>query len=432
MIIARRHLSRRALLRGGAGIAIALPFLDAMHPALAAERTTAAAPVRRLGVVYYPHGVVADRWTPTDAGGTLKLGAGLAPLEGHKQKLLFVTGMSSDPDREKPGFHDRAVTSWLTGVEMARDKVNLGPSMDQLAAAKLSGETQFGSLELSTEAVGQFGGVAYRDATTPLPYERNPRIVFERLFGDGGKVDAQAVARRDAMDQSTLDSVVAQIGALKRRLGPADRRKLDQYLDSIRDVERRIRIASERTAELPEATRPPGVPDSWVEHVKLMFDLQVLAYQADLTRVVTFMTQKEASTITFPHLNVSMQHHEASHHNYDPAKLEVLHRVNVTQSELFAYYLSKLDSIDEAGGTLLDNSLILFGSSLSNPTVHSQRDLPVMLAGGAAGRVRGGRMVKLQGDTTPLTNLHLSLLDQLGIPTEKLGDSTGMFNRLGI
>ena len=406
MIIARRHLSRRALLRGGAGIAIALPFLDAMHPALAAERTTAAAPVRRLGVVYYPHGVVADRWTPTDAGGTLKLGAGLAPLEGHKQKLLFVTGMSSDPDREKPGFHDRAVTSWLTGVEMARDKVNLGPSMDQLAAAKLSGETQFGSLELSTEAVGQ--------------------------FGDGGKVDAQAVARRDAMDQSTLDSVVAQIGALKRRLGPADRRKLDQYLDSIRDVERRIRIASERTAELPEATRPPGVPDSWVEHVKLMFDLQVLAYQADLTRVVTFMTQKEASTITFPHLNVSMQHHEASHHNYDPAKLEVLHRVNVTQSELFAYYLSKLDSIDEAGGTLLDNSLILFGSSLSNPTVHSQRDLPVMLAGGAAGRVRGGRMVKLQGDTTPLTNLHLSLLDQLGIPTEKLGDSTGMFNRLGI
>jgi hypothetical protein len=410
-----------------------------MHPAMAAERATAAAPVRRLGIVYYPHGVVYEKWTPQGDGGPLVMTPGLTPLERHKAKLLVVAGLTSDPDRTLPDFHDRALTSWLTGKEMHREHVEVGISVDQVAAAKLGKETQFASLELATEAPYRVDP-CYRDATTALPFERNPRIVFERLFGDGGKIDPAAAARRNAMDESTLDEVTERIAALKRRLGPSDVRKLDQYLDSIRDIERRIQIASAKTLpDLPGVQRPAGIPIEWVDHVKLMFDLQVLAYQADLTRVATFMTAKEGSVMTFPQIGVSMQHHEASHHNYDPAKLEALHKINVHQSELFAYYLDKLDAVKEPSGSLLDNSVIMFGSSLSNPTVHSQRDLPVMLAGGAGGRIKGGRFLRVPGDAptwpfaakwpvkspTPITNLHLKLLEMVDVPTAKLGDSTG-------
>lgn len=439
MIIRGTHLSRRALLRGLGGVAVALPFLDAMHPAMAAERNTAAAPVRRLGIVYYPHGVVYEKWTPPGDSGPLTLTAGLKPLEAHRDKLLVVAGLTSDPDRSLPDFHDRAMASWLTGKEMHRDRVEVGISVDQVAAAKLGRDTQFGSLELATEGPYRVDP-CYRDATTALPFERNPRVVFERLFGDGGKIDPPAAARRDALDKSTLDAVTERIAALKRKLGPADIRKLDQYLDSIRDIERRIQIASaKQLPDLPGVTRPAGIPIDWVDHVKLMMDLQVLAYQADLTRVGTLMTAKEGSVMTFPQIGVNMQHHEASHHNYDPAKLDALHRINVHQSDLFAYYLTKLDAVKEASGSLLDNSVILFGSTLSNPTVHSQRDLPVMLAGGAAGQLKGGRFLRVPGDPpswpfaakwpvkspTPMTNLHLTLLELVGVPTDKLGDSTG-------
>jgi hypothetical protein len=439
MIIRGRHISRRALLRGAGGVAVALPFLDAMHPALAAERKTAAAPVRRLGIVYYPHGVVYEKWTPPGHDGPLTITPGLKPLERHRQSLVVVAGLTSDPDRTQPDFHDRACASWLTGCELTRNKVQVGISVDQVAAAKLGKETQFASLELATEQPYKIG-ISYKDATTELPVERNPRVVFERLFGEAGKIDPAALTARDALDRSTLDGVVERIGALRRRLGPADVRKLDQYLDAIRDVERRIQVAqSKQMPDLPEVARPAGIPIDWVDHVKLMFDLQVLAYQADLTRVATFLTAKEGSVMTFPQIGVTMQHHEASHHNYDPAKLEALHKVNVHQSELFAYYLDRLAAVTEPSGSLLDNSIIMFGSTLSNPTVHSQRDLPVMLAGGAGGRLKGGRFLRAPGDPppwpfaakwepkkpTPMTDLHLTLLDLVEVPTEKLGDSTG-------
>jgi hypothetical protein len=334
------------------------------------------------------------------------------------------------------------MASWLTGMEWNEKKVDVGVSVDQIAAAKLGKETQFRSLELATEGPYRVNPV-YMNATTALPFERNPRTVFERLFGDGGKIDPAATAARDAMDRSTLDAVTERISALKRRLGPADVRKLDQYLESIRDIERRIAIAQAKAVpNLPGVTRPEGIPIDWVDHVKLMFDLQVLAYQADLTRVSTFMTAKEGSLMTFPQIGVGMQHHEASHHNYDPAKIEALHKINVHQSDLFAYYLDKLDAVKEPSGSLLDNSVVFFGSTLSNPTVHSQRDLPVMLAGGAGGRLKGGRFIRLPGDPppwpfaskwapkspTPMTNLHLALLDLVDVPTEKLGDSTGKLN----
>jgi hypothetical protein len=440
MIIRGRHLSRRALLRGVGGIAIALPFLDAMHPAMAAERNTAAAPVRRLGIVYYPHGVVYEKWTPTGDGGPLAMTEGLKPLERHKARLLVIAGLTSDPDRSLPDFHDRAMASWLTGRELTRGKVHVGVSVDQVAAAQLARQTQFASLELATESPGGLGGPSYKDATTLLPFERNPRVVFERLFGDGGKIDPAAAARRNALDESTLDEVAERIATLKRRLGPADVRKLDQYLDSIRDIERRIQIASaKKLPDLPDVQRPAGIPIAWDDHVKLMFDLQVLAYQADLTRVATFMTAREGTVMTFPQIGVNMQHHEASHHNYDPAKLDALFKINVHQSDLFAYYLDKLEAVKEPSGSLLDNSVILFGSTLSNPTVHSQKDLPVMLAGGAGGRLKGGRFIRVPGDPptwpfaakwpvkspTPMTNLHLTLLELVDAPTAKLGDSTG-------
>lgn len=439
MIVRKKYISRRTVLRG-AGAAIALPFLDAMHPALSAEKDTAAAPIRRLGIVYYPHGVVYEKWVPRGDSGPLVMTPGLKPLEAFRDRLVVVAGLTSSPDRTKADFHDRAIASWLTGCELTYGTVNVGISVDQVAAARFGQETQFASLELETQDGSNLQGPCFRDATTQLPAERNPRIVFERLFGEGGKIDPKAIAERNARDQSALDAVTARISALNRRLGPADRRKLDQYLESIRDVERRIEVASTKPMpDLPDTKRPAGIPLDWVEHVKLLFDLQVLAYQADLTRVSTFAVAKEGSVMTFPQIGVKTQHHEASHHNYDPAKLDDLHKVNVHQSELFAYYLGRLSAVTEANGTLLDNSVILFGSSLSNPTVHSQRDLPTMIAGGAAGRLKGGRFIRVRGDRppwpfaaewpeyapTPMTNLHLSLLDLVGAPTESLGDSTG-------
>jgi hypothetical protein len=432
MIITRKHLPRRTFLRG-AGTALALPLLDAMIPALKADRSTAAAPVRRLGFVFYTLGVNVDRWRPKGEGADYQLSEALAPLAPHKKKFVVLSGLSSDPDRTKAGFHDRALASFMTGVEPAKGKIQVGISVDQVAAQALGKETQFASLELATEYNGALGGVSYQSATTPLPFEANPRRVFERLFGDGGRIDPAAAAERREADQSSLDTVTARIKELKARLGPSDNRKLDEYLQSIRDIERRIKVALEKkTVDLPEVSRPAGIPDSWPDHVKIMFDLQALALQADLTRVWTFMMAREASSMTFPHLGISMGHHEISHHNFEADKLDALAKINVNQSELFAYFLTKLDALKEGDSTLLDHSLIMYGSDLSVPTVHSQHDLPVIVAGGAAGRVAGGRYIVYPGDTTPLTNLYLTMLDKVGMPTEKLGDSTGKLNRLEV
>jgi len=432
MIITKKHLHRRTFLRG-AGTALALPLLDAMIPALKADRLTAAAPVRRLGFVFYTLGVNADKWRPQGEGANYQVSEALAPLAPHKKKFIVLSGLSSDPDRTKAGFHDRALGSFMTGVEPARGKVQVGISVDQVAAQALGKETQFASLEISTEYNGALGGVSYKSATNPLPFEPNPRRVFERLFGDGGKIDPVAAAERRAADRSSLDTVTARIAELKARLGPSDNRKLDEYLQSIRDIERRIKVALEqKPVDLPEVSRPAGIPDSWPEHVKIMFDLQALALQADLTRVWTFMMAREASSMTFPHLGISMGHHEISHHNFEADKLEALAKINVNQSELFAYFLARLEAMKEGDSTLLDHSLVMYGSDLSVPTVHSQHDLPIIVAGGAAGRVAGGRYVVYPGDTTPLTNLYLTMLDKVGVPTEKLGDSTGRLNRLEV
>ncbi len=433
MFVQKKYLPRRTFLRG-TGIALGLPLLDAMIPAMVAQNLTAAAPVRRLGFIIYPLGVDQARWRPKGEGGSYEFSEALEPLAPHRGKFVVISGLSSDPDRSKAGFHDRALASFLTGVEPTVGKVQVGISVDQLAAQTLGKETPFSSLELSTE--NNNGGAAhigpvFKSATTPLPFEFNPRRVFERLFGEGGKIDPAAAAARDAADRSSLDAVTERISELKVQLGVGDRRKLDEYVESIRDVERRIQVASrKRPTDLPEMTRPAGVPDSWPDHVKLMFDLQALALQADLTRVWTFMYAREATSINYPHLDISMGHHEISHHNFEKDKLDALAKINVDQSRLFGYFLSKLEAIKEGNSTLLDHSLLLYGSNLSVPTSHSQRDLPIIVAGGAAGRIAGGRYLKFAGDETPLTNLYLTMLDKVGVPTEKLGDSTGRLNRL--
>ncbi len=435
MFLQKKYLPRRTFLRSS-GIALGLPLLDAMIPAMVAQSLTAAAPVRRLGFIIYPLGVDQDRWRPKGEGASYEYSEALTPLAPHRKKFVVISGLSSDPDRTKAGFHDRALASFLTGVEPAKGKVQVGISVDQLAAQTLGKETPFASLELSTE--NNNGGAAhvgpvFKSATTPLPFEFNPRSVFERLFGEGGRIDPAAAAARDAADRSSLDAVAERISELKLQLGTGDRRKLDEYVESIRDVERRIQVASrKRPADLPDMSRPAGVPDSWPEHVKLMFDLQTLALQADLTRVWTFMYAREATSINYPHLDISMGHHEISHHNFEKDKLDALAKINVDQSRLFAYFLSKLDAIKEGNSTLLDHSLLLYGSNLSVPTSHSQHDLPIIVAGGAAGRIAGGRYLKFPGDETPLTNLYLTMLDKIGVPTEKLGDSTGRLNRLEV
>lgn len=435
MIVTKKHIPRRMILRG-AGTALALPLLDAMVPALQAERTTAAAPVRRLGFIIYPLGVDQDRWMPRGSGAEYQFSEALEPLARHRRKFVVISGLSSDPDRSKPGFHDRALASFLTGVEMTRGRIQVGISIDQLAAQTLGNQTQFASLELAAEKINVNNahiGPVFRSATVPLPFEYNPRMVFERLFGEGGRIDPAASAERQAADRSSLDTVTERIAELKKQLGAGDRRKLDEYVESIRDIERRIQVAMRKQPkDLPASTRPAGVPDSWVDHVKLMFDLQALALQADLTRVWTFLYGREATSINYPHLGITMGHHEISHHNFEKEKLDALARINVDQSRLFAYFLDKLDALKEGNSTLLDHSLILYGSNLSVPTSHSQRNLPILVAGGAAGRIAGGRYLALPGDTTPLTNLYLTMLDKVGVPTEKFGDSTGRLNRLEV
>ena len=378
-------------------------------------------------------GVNEDKWRPKGEGANYQLSEALAPLAPHKNKFLVLSGLSSDPDRTKAGFHDRALASFMTGVEPVRGKVHVGISVDQVAAKHSARKRSSLLLNFRPSTTVNWAASPSRAPTTALPFEPNPRRVFERLFGEGGKIDPAASAERTAANQSSLDTVLERISELKARLGPSDRRKLDEYLQSIRDIERRIQVAMEKKpVDLPDVTRPAGVPDSWPEHVKIMFDLQALALQADLTRVWTFMLAREASSMTFPHLGITMGHHEISHHNFEADKLAALAKINVDQSELFAYFLTKLDAAKEGNSTLLDHSLILYGSDLSVPTVHSQHDLPIILAGGAAGRIAGGRYIVYPGDTTPLTNLYLTMLDKIGVPTDKLGDSTGKLNRLEV
>jgi hypothetical protein len=438
MIVTKRAIPRRMVLRG-LGTALALPLLDGMVPALTALQKTAARPVRRFGVVYVPNGMHMANWLPATEGAGFELKPVMQPFAPFKDRLLVISGLSSKPPAAIPGGgnHARASTRFLTDVPprlTQNTELQAGVSIDQIAARELGKQTQLTSLELSLDGRDFAGScdvgfscaytntIAWRDDRTPLPMENDPRVVFERMFGDGGTTDPAARRARIQDDKSVLDAVTDQIARLQRGLGARDRTKIEQYLEATRDVERRIQRAEEQSAqELPRVDQPAGVPPSFEEHAKLMYDLQVLAYQTDLTRVITFMIGRELTGRPYPEIGVNDAHHPTSHHQNDPEKLAKLAKINTFHTQLFAYYLEKLKATPDGDGALLDHLILVYGAGMSDSQLHAHGNLPLALFGGG---IRGDRHLKFPMDT-PLANLHLTLLDRLGVPIDAIGDSTG-------
>ena len=448
MIITKKHLPRRTFLRG-IGATIALPLLDGMVPALTALRVSAAQPVRRLGVVYVPNGIFMDDWTPAGESTGFDLTPILEPLGAFRDQTIVLTGLSNKEGDAWPGEgagdHARAAAAYLTGVHPKKTEgadIQAGVSMDQIAARVLGAETQLSSLELSLESREAVGScdpgyscayantLSWRSPTTPLPMENDPRVVFERLFGGNESTDPEAWRARRDEDRSILDAVGDKVARLQGGLGQRDRSKLEEYLEAIRDIERRIQMAEAQSdRELPVMEQPPGVPETFEEHAKVMFDLQVLAYQADLTRVITFMVGHETSQRAYPEIGVPDAHHPLSHHGGDAKKIERLIKVNQYHARMFAYYLERLRETRDGDGTLLDQSMIIYGSGMSDGNGHNHHNLPTLLVGGGAGQVTGGRHLRYEAET-PVTNLFLTVLDKLGVPAETIGDSTGRMQQL--
>ena len=444
MIITKKALARRTVLRG-IGTTLALPLLDGMVPALTATARTAAAPKPRLGVVYVPHGAVMDNWTPATQGAGFKFSPILQPLESFRDRLLVLSGLDHAPAAQMPGDpaggHGRITGAFLTGVHAKPTEgadFEAGRSFDQIAAARLGQQVELASLEVGI-GLPEFGGacdagfscayistLCWSGPTTPLPMESNPRALFERLFGDGTSTDPAARRERLGKDRSILDAVTEKIALLQKGLGATDRAKLGDYLTAVRDVERRIERAEDAVdRELPLVERPSGgVPTSFDEYVKVMFDLQVLAYQSDLTRVISFLMTPELTAQTYPEIGVPDAHHALSHHENKPESLVKLTKIGSYHTELFAYYLEKLRITSDGEKSLLDQVMVLYGSGMSNSNLHNIQKLPILLAGGGAGQLRGGRHIQY-ADETPLTNLYLTLLSKLDVPVGRIGDSTG-------
>ena len=446
MFITKKYLPRRAVLRG-LGAAIALPLLDGMVPALTAQRRTAAAPVRRFGVFYVPNGMSMPYWFPKEEGTLAELPPTLQSLSAFKDRVLLCGGLDDESANlvKGGGDHARSAGTFLTCVPF---KITSGAdvfaavSMDQIAARELSKETQLASLELGIESnamVGNCDGgascaytntIAWRTPTTPLPIENDPRAVFERLFGTTGSTDPEVRMERLRRDRSILDAIGGELKGLELILGPGDQIKLDEYLDALRDIERRIQMAEQQsTRELPVVDQPVGVPSDYEEHAKLMMDLLALAYQTDLTRISSFMLAREVSGRAYPEIGVSDSHHPLSHHQDEPAKLERLHKINEYHFRQFAYLVEKLAALPEADGTMLDSTLFLYGTGISDSNTHFHDDLPIALIGGKATGIKGGRYIRY-ADDTPLANLHRTILDKLGVPVDAFGDSNGHLERL--
>jgi hypothetical protein len=445
MIVTRRHLPRRTFLKG-LGAAVALPVLDAMTPAFAAPASTAGQ--TRLAFVYVPNGVTLDQWTPAATGRAFEFSRILKPLEPFRDRTMVLTGLAQQNANQLgdgPGDHARAAACYLTGVhprKTAGADIQNGVSVDQIAAAHLGAETRFPSLELGCDESRTVGNcdsgyscaytnsVSWRSPTSPMPPETNPRLAFERLFGglDAG-LDPETRARRRRQRRSILDLVADRTNALVSTLGPSDRRKMDEYLTSVREIERRIQLAESDTRELtPEFEMPSGVPVSFGEYATLMYDIQAVAFQADLTRVATLMIGREGSLRTYPEIGVPDPHHPLTHHRNNPEWIEKITKVNTFHVELFAAFVAKLRAMPEGDGTVLDHSILIYGSGISDGDKHTHEDLPILLVGGG-GDVQGGRHVVYESGT-PMTNLYLTLLDRIGVRQETIGDSTGRIEHL--
>jgi hypothetical protein len=444
MFVTRKSLSRRTMLRS-TGATVALPLLDAMIPAFATAASTK--PVKRFGVVYHPNGVIYDQWLPKGEGAAYELSPTLKGLEPFKDQLIIITGLFSDQaeaNGDGGGDHSRACGSYLTGVHVKKSDSNVenAVSMDQIAARSFENETQLSSLQMTADENSLLGScdlgyscaysatLSWLTPTLPLMSENNPRVLFERMFGASDSTDTRVRAARLKQDKSLLDSVNDRVSQLQRKLGASDNRKMGDYLASLRDVERRIQKAEEQSSkELPDVPRPAGVPDNFEAHVRLLYDLQLLAYQSDLTRVITFMYGREQTGRPYPQIGVPEPHHPITHHQADPVKMEKCTRIQRYHIKLFTEYLDKLRNTPDGDGSLLDHLILLFGSGISNSDRHTHGPLPLFLVGGGSGTLKGGRHL-VYPEHTPLTNLQLTLLHKLGIPAEKLGDSTGQFNNL--
>ena len=448
MFITKKHISRRTVLRG-AGAVLSLPFLDAMVPAATALAQTAATPKPRFVGCFVPHGMAPGYWVPTTEGALVgELPFNWTPLEPFRNQTVILSGLHSRSAEPPPGV--TGADHWVASAFLCANKpkktagadVYNGTTIDQLIAQKIGQETLMPSMQLAVEDPGAnssncgegyscayTNSISWSTPSTPLPMELNPQVTFERMFGDGSTTEERA-ARRE-QDRSILDFVGADFARLTRELGPADRVQVDEYLQSVREVERRIETVERLgdAAGLPALERPPGIPETFGEHVKLMYELQWLAFRADLTRVVTFMLGRELNFRTYPEIGVNEGHHGLSHHGDRPEQLEKLARLNTYQTELFAGFLEKLKATPEGEGNLLDHSLLLYGASLSNPNLHAHYDLPITLVGGAGGALAGDRHLVFEPET-PMTNLLVSLLDKAGVPVEKLGDSTGRLELL--
>ncbi len=442
MIITRKAIPRRTVLRGiGAGLA--LPLLDGMVPAFAAIRNSAAAPVRRFGVFYVPNGMAMKHWTPEADGLGFESTRLLSHLDAYRDQMTVLTGLNGVPSNA--GVHASAATRFLTGVTPARTESNLraGVSVDQLIARETARHTQLGSLELALDSRDVSGScdvgfsctytsnISWRNETTPLLGENNPRAVFEQLFGDSGSTDAATRLDRIRKDRSILDSVSDKIGALQRGLGPADQVRVNEYLEAVRDVERRIRMAEAQSdRELPEVVQPAGIPATYGEHANLMSDLLLLAYQTDLTRVGTYMMAREISGRTYPEIGVPDSHHPTSHHRDDPTLYEKIAKINEYHLSLFAYFLDKARATPDGDGNLLDNMMVLYGAGMSDSNRHDNKGLPLVLVGGGGGKLHAGG--HLRYEDTSISNLHLTVLDKMGVRVDKMSDATGRLELLPV
>ena len=442
--ITKKHLSRRMLLRG-LGTSLALPLLDSMLPALKAAKTTASNAPVRLGFIYVPNGIIPGAWRPKTEGTAFEFMRTMKPIEPFRDQLTVLSGLAQINGRalgDGAGDHARAGATWLTGAHPKKTEgagIHAGVSADQIAARELGKSTQLASLEIGLDSASLAGGcdsgyscaytntISWRGPSTPLPVEINPRALFERLFGDGDSTDPAARMKVLKDQSSILDYITGDIDRLESNLGPRDRSKLTEYMDSIRDVERRIQKAEEQNAsmKMPVIERPAGVPADFEEHAKLMMDLQVIAFQADLTRVISFVIGREGSNRSYRQIGVSDGHHSITHHQNDAGKIENVTKIDTYHVQLLAYYLDKLRSTRDGDGSLLDHSLILYGSSICDGNAHTHHDLPLVLAGGAGGQVKGGRHIRFP-EETHMNNLLMTMLDKAKVPLpDQLGDATG-------
>ncbi len=438
MIISKKAIPRRMVLRG-MGAMLALPLLDSMVPALSALGKTAAKPINRLGVMYVPNGMIMKNYLPLIEGAGFELTPTLSPLAKYREQILVLTGLECIPTPGRPGgAHAKASTRFLTDVSppLSETWLDAGISMDQILAGETGKHTQLASLELAIESSETAGAcdtgfacpytntISWKSQNTPLPTQHNPRVVFERLFGDSGSTDPKVRLARFRQQRSVLDSVTDEVAHMQGALPQSDRTKLAEYLEAIRSVEQRIQLAEEQSdQELPLIDHPEGIPGNWEDHVMLMFDLQVLAFQCDLTRVITLMVGHEHSGMTYPQIGVPDAHHPISHHQQEPEKVAKVAKINAYHIQMFAKLLEKLQATPDGDGTLLDHMTMMYGAGMADSNSHSPIDIPMILAGGGAGNLKGGRHIKFKN--TPLANLHLTLLDHFGVKWDHIGDSNG-------